>query len=319
MHNDWKLELLTLLQLADFNGACRIKGKHIPQRLFKYVSLSARKEEKFDALINDLIWVSDPAGMNDPYDSGLYFLKNTLGDFLIKNDFDSFAREAKLAKFFSLEEIKRIDSSPDLQEGIIHLLKEKFPERAWEIERIQPFLEDVQNHWHEQLLNQFNRTLKSSLKISCFSECPDSLLMWSHYAGIHTGICIEYNFSNLPITDYANRFVYPVIYAQNFYDATTLLKECSYAPVILPLLASLYKSPEWSYEKEWRMVVAGGLLERDSYFKVPTPSAIYLGSRINEEDKTKLIQIARSKGIEVGQMQMNPMSFGMSLKELGSK
>ena len=32
----------------------------------------------------------------------------------------------------------------------------------------------------------------SMLKISCFSEEPDNMLLWSHYGNKHTGICIGF-------------------------------------------------------------------------------------------------------------------------------
>jgi len=32
----------------------------------------------------------------------------------------------------------------------------------------------------------------STLKISCFSEEPDNMLLWSHYGSKHTGICIGF-------------------------------------------------------------------------------------------------------------------------------
>lgn len=33
------------------------------------------------------------------------------------------------------------------------------------------------------------------IKIACFSEYKDSMLMWSHYANYHKGFCIEYDTS----------------------------------------------------------------------------------------------------------------------------
>ncbi len=34
--------------------------------------------------------------------------------------------------------------------------------------------------------------IKDSLLVSCFSETCDSILMWSHYADSHKGVCIEF-------------------------------------------------------------------------------------------------------------------------------
>jgi hypothetical protein len=38
----------------------------------------------------------------------------------------------------------------------------------------------------------FPDTLKN-MGVSCFSETGDNMLMWSHYADCHQGICVAYN------------------------------------------------------------------------------------------------------------------------------
>mgnify|MGYP002227506002 FL=1 len=39
--------------------------------------------------------------------------------------------------------------------------------------------------------------MQDTVLVGCFSERNDSLLMWSHYADEHRGLCIGYNLHDL--------------------------------------------------------------------------------------------------------------------------
>jgi hypothetical protein len=64
--------------------------------------------------------------------------------------------------------------------------------------------------------------------------------MWSHYAGGHTGICLEFDTLAVPFanaTQVEYRSTYPA------YD----LVDVGYEPLVT-------KSQDWSYEAEWRLI-----------------------------------------------------------------
>ncbi|MFO8147554.1 MAG: DUF2971 domain-containing protein, partial [Gillisia sp.] len=42
--------------------------------------------------------------------------------------------------------------------------------------------------------SQILKVKRKEYKLSCFSEFNDEILMWSHYADKHSGICIGFNF-----------------------------------------------------------------------------------------------------------------------------
>lgn len=82
--------------------------------------------------------------------------------------------------------------------------------------------------------------------VLCVSEVNDDILMWSHYADSHRGICIEF--------DGHNKFM---VHAQ----AVTYAKERASIrqfiradPQIMLEKAMLTKAQHWSYEKEWRLI-----------------------------------------------------------------
>lgn len=90
-----------------------------------------------------------------------------------------------------------------------------------------------------------------------FSESDKSVLMWTHYAMNHTGVCLEFDkhhiqrFDRLKKISYADpndeREELPLLYGN--------LKEDSkrYQKRVEKFLCK--KAAEWSYEKEWRLIV----------------------------------------------------------------
>ena len=62
---------------------------------------------------------------------------------------------------------------------------------------------EEQNEWDEirpvQMHHAFLKELSKSFGIICFSEIPDSLLMWSHYATNHQGFVFGFETEKLPV------------------------------------------------------------------------------------------------------------------------
>ena len=86
---------------------------------------------------------------------------------------------------------------------------------------------------------------KDLARVFCTSESPDNALMWAHYAGRHTGICVELDWTKL----------YPPWLPQKVvYKEKMTLAESSVARVPFQVPHSCLKTPEWAYEREWRLV-----------------------------------------------------------------
>jgi hypothetical protein len=77
-------------------------------------------------------------------------------------------------------------------------------------------------------------------EIYCLSEKADVPLMWGHYAGSHTGICLEFDARRAPFAT-AEKVKYV-----SAYPAFDVLKG-SYESLFT-------KSADWSYEAEWRLI-----------------------------------------------------------------
>jgi hypothetical protein len=167
--------------------------------------------------------------------------------------------------------------------------------------------------WEEQFERMLSISHKDSLKVCSFSGTQYSIIMWSHYADHHRGFCVEYDTESLPPENPFVRMLYPVIYSETLFDGTryysTAIKDQRKFNPLFPALAALYKSPEWSYEKEWRLIIPANLVKEASPWRVPTPKRVYLGSRSSDRGKGRITEICKRKGIEVHQMHLAKNTF----------
>lgn len=155
--------------------------------------------------------------------------------------------------------------------------------------------------------------------VKCFSEEPDSRMLWGLYGADNKGICVEYNTSHR-IFDH----VYPVIYgSQNLVlkGLTDIETDKNITQAII--MASIYKDKEFEHEKEWRVIYPSLNLPsgNDNFveFKVGIPSEIILGNSFFNKDKRwergsednyidnyiKLFEIIEEKNITVSKLNYN--------------
>ena len=150
--------------------------------------------------------------------------------------------------------------------------------------------------------------VKELLRVACFSEINDSILMWSHYAQNHKGFCIEYDLSDWDCKDHLK----PVQYV----DERHYIRS-NFADNLPPnagreiMDAALFKSAEWSYEKEWRLVMTAVEIVKPK-FKDTIPAlflkdfvtAIYIGTKAEEKYCTQICEHYRKTNVKVYRMQM---------------
>lgn len=165
------------------------------------------------------------------------------------------------------------------------------------------------------------KKINDMFAITCFSEKPDSILMWSHYANKHTGFCVEYDLTKCTSLS-AKMLLFPVIYAEeratipmsiiNFEDPThpKTADLDKFAPDVVVSL--LTKSKIWDYENEWRIIeiqsnlVDGHLLLSDMVSKV------YLGANITPENEFAL-RAALHGSIPVQKYEIDTENYKLNL------
>lgn len=154
----------------------------------------------------------------------------------------------------------------------------------------------LENKRQSSLLNDFIK----HTKVACFSLVKDSILMWSHYANNHKGICIEYDSGFLNNgTDYLQADVEDknhlvlIKACQIFFSklfvvkyVKNLVRNYDKQEINFPSVY-LRKYQEWYYENEVRRVVyvkdSKNIEQRKLYHDQKEIRAIYLGTRVNEE------------------------------------
>lgn len=171
-------------------------------------------------------------------------------------------------------------------------------------------------------------SLKNLIFVCSFSTKLNDTLMWSHYTNKHKGFCIEYDLSKCS-EKYINYF-HPIIYSdkrfqirnKNFWierfislhkeDGITIDEAKKIDDI---LIASMLKSSKWEYESEWRVTIPRNKI--DDEFKGNTclpigcATAVYLGARMEMNQKNRIKEIAKSKQIEVHELKLSANSFDL--------
>lgn len=188
---------------------------NIPLHLYKYRSLRTKKdrEHTLRILTHNEIYFTKCKEFNDPFDCNLH----------ISVDGDFNTHKAKLRQH-----------KPDLSEKKLNLqtLKDLQPENIRKC---------------ELKVNNDIRRINENIGIFSMSAKRDNLLMWSHYADYHRGICIEFKTTGGKLfgcdilnIDYDDK--YPKF---NVYDDMDLERVRKY---------TCTKSLDWEYEEEWRIL-----------------------------------------------------------------
>lgn len=252
-------------------------NKLLPHYLYKYRALN---EFAVDNVCNRNIWFDILLNMNDPYE-GRHTYNNPLKTPLKnKPDFVNFllsqgknSEENPLAKKF-------IEGKATLED----MLKMVLPDETTLSHMVAAF-----DNIHEKSKQQFHDNFLKQIFICSFSEKYDSVLMWAHYTNNHSGFCIEYDLSHLPLVHNFRNLLYPVIYDSEIFDISDFLegdKNGSEYSNLYMLQAIIRKSLDWAYEHEWRVIFPFGTLKKSQNIPTPKPSGILLGSNFFKALKT---------------------------------
>ena len=142
-------------------------------------------------------------------------------------------------------------------------------------------------------VHQFYSELVETFAIGCFSEIPDSLLMWAHYGRNYTGVVIGFNTA----MDYWGNDLVKVEYSNDRINPPSSFEHSSGKPLInhdwqRKLLTT--KSECWSYEQEWRVIKNTGGCDKDEKGHFVTMNhkcviQIIVGHRIAPQKRKEII------------------------------
>ncbi|MCO4863725.1 DUF2971 domain-containing protein [Cupriavidus sp. WGlv3] len=311
---NWKENFVKWLFPLDANqmrieAAFLLKLQNLPKNLYKYREVN---EHSINNLKSNTIWLADPRTFNDPYDCSHFVDHMSLTDCLIRTLPQPLRNKLPSA---IIEEFERriADSSHSPYEVLLDVVFSAEPNTAV----INDAKKSVLAAFDSVMQKNLDRTaeaMKGGFKVCSFSERNDSTLMWAHYAKYHTGFCIEYDISAVNPAEFTSRFMYPVIYKDTPFEATENISRVD-MPGFNNLylnLAALIKSVDWAYEREWRLIFANGTLENEQTWRMPKPTAVYLGSHISKENQSLLTTICQKNFIPLFKMKHARSTFAMT-------
>lgn len=190
-----------------------------PEHFYKYRSAAdGSLEFLIKQIQDDEVFFSAPAKFNDPFDCNPIFDLSAPKDQIKKKCEDALKKHAPHMsrsdrRFESRQAIKSITSNP---------------ERARKTEEY------------------YFDSIRNKIGVYCLSKNPSSVLMWSHYADNHKGVCLEYDGLNHFFVD-----AFEVKYTQTR-PTVFAFKDGNEQEQLDGAL--LTKSELWFYEEEWRMI-----------------------------------------------------------------
>lgn len=291
--------------------------KMMPKRLFRYRAFNDRSVGAFQ---NDIIYAVTADKFNDPYDT------------LVRYDLEGVEKWVNtVMNTETLGQMKTwFAQGWDLPNEVNHILTSEITDvvkmALSSIEDIKDFeerIEETRKRMISMIETYFpilSETSKRYSAIACFSESVESILMWSHYANSHKGFALEYDFRPTLEQPIKNVGLFPVVYSKERFDisdyiAWAFLRIIGFPAKMPDISASiknaLWKSDVWAYEKEWRMI--DSTLRDITDEKASTihykPVAIYYGRHMSSDDKRRLHEVAKEKGIKEYEMYLDYSSL----------
>jgi hypothetical protein len=267
-----------------------------PERFYKYMSRGTAKV----VLENQTLRWSVPSLLNDPFDVQFDMHMNNIDRARIKalalpKMWDAMFGDAQfepgnvfgmmMAKFrgrlkkLSREEFDR-NFGASIDEGIDNLLKHLPEHQA-----------DIRRHM-------------AKTKVICFSEVPDSILMWAYYAEQQKGavLCfrapegIDSGLLEARPLNYS-KDVPPLVTEEFLADMSAGLVKMD--PKALMERMTTTKALEWAHEREWRITLGYGrrpdALFEDLEFHAEELDGVIFGCLMPEEDVQRLSRITLEK------------------------
>ncbi len=133
--------------------------------------------------------------------------------------------------------LKRIDKNN------LHLVKglQKIKDDNPKIQDDEKLIDIVISHYQKEIEN---------FGVACFSESNNDMLMWSHYADNHFGLCLGFDVGENP----GEKGFYKINYSTDYPEID--LENIWHKDGLMKILYT--KGKAWEYEKEWRLITTDG-------------------------------------------------------------
>lgn len=294
-----------------------------PRYLYKHRYFD-RDGYHIDALKKKSIWLSKANKYDDPTESTLeyrfgkkdfrYFYKNNFNQMFlylltennIKTDItEDELEEFKNSCFTSLGRFKEnkfvnyVESQGVEKQKIKDMLNKMNEIKKSILQRSEIEVSKQMNKSFESVNNAL-----AEVYISCsFTECNNNQQMWAQYSNNHEGFLIEYDTRKLNSDELKS--ISKIRYGEKpkinifdlimlkIYDENNTIPKTFITDFVGNLLT---KNKDWEGQKEWRLIPYG---KEEGLLHFPYISSIYLGNKISDENKNKILDIAKKENYKV--------------------
>jgi len=149
------------------------------------------------------------------------------------------------------------------------------------------------------------RNLKRGIGVCSFSEVNNNAAMWAYYANQFQGMCVAYSLRKLlRHLDEEISFV-----RMAYVEEMPTIRHAKEGSEKLTKTILSCKHHHWLHEREWRMLASLG----NAYYReLDCVTHIYLGSKVDQTTKDRIINVARTLGIKVSEMNVDEYRISFS-------
>jgi hypothetical protein len=266
---------------------------------------------------------SEPRIFNDPFDHQVHFVLpdafedayKAILNFIVKaiKSEDNFVtKESLFYELICTYRARRENGGNfnDLYLAIVEYL------RVIDRDKFMRELSLVHDRFNENIIFRLNEAL-----VLCVSEINDNVVMWSHYADSHKGVCLK--LKCMVELDNVLLVAEPIEYSNIFPDfMDNFLNGAPSLDVTNQI--GLMKQKDWSYEKEWRVrrMHMGNEIYKDGYefFKEDTRvfGGLYLGCKIDKKDEDELLALSKMRypDMEIYKSKQSKKAFELDFEKI---
>lgn len=176
-----------------------------------------------------------------------------------------------------------------------------------DIDKINYVIQSLTDDEKKQISIGMNESFRNTMGVYCFSEKKNNILMWSHYADYHKGICLEFDHSD-PKLFSAERVSYSPDYPQyNLFSTEVEEKNAKY----------FTKSEDWTYEAEYRIVIPN-FAEKAKGFEPQIITGVIIGCCMPNEqiEEVKEVLQTRKTPVTLYQARKKERDFGLDIIQI---
>lgn len=249
-----------------------------PKFLYRYRHLQGKHREWTKRILTDsVLHFSKPRSFNDPFDCKVHF-RSVLSKSELRRKYGDLARRY-------MPQLNRAQRRTKVASGLKTLVPNEF---------ISKITSGLQNAVDE-------------LGVLSLSATDRNVLLWSHYAKGHTGLCLKFVATDdTPFFGLAQ----PVSYSPT-YPEIDLLRNSAEEHIEALLLT---KAEAWDYEEEWRIIDHDGGAG-DRVFPEELLVGVTFGAQMEAEDKEAVAKWIgwRKNTVQISQAKPGIGSFSLEI------